>query len=70
MNLQEQTIQQKQAIVALRPELERRYAVLHDLLETCTERDVDLWRIELARGDVDAVLNTMMPRIVDPADDD
>ena len=69
MNIQEQTIQQKQAIVALRPELDRRYKVLLGLLEECTESDVDLWRIELARGDVDAVLNTMLPKIVEPEED-
>lgn len=70
MNLQEQTIQQKQAIIAMKPELARRYGVLIDLLEECTSSDVALWRIELARGDVDAVLNAMLPKIVEPEDED
>lgn len=62
MNLQPQTIQQKAAIVALMPLLEQRYQALLALLEESTGRDIELWILELARKDVEAVLDTMLPR--------
>lgn len=72
MNLKEQTLQQMVAIVSLRPELDRRYRVLRDLLDACSERETEpqLWQIDLARADLEAVIDTMLPRIVEPEDED
>lgn len=69
MNLREQTIEQKQAAVALMPELDKRFNTLRALLNECCEKDVDLWRIDLAVADLDAVLSVMTIRIVDSEDD-
>lgn len=68
MNLQAQTIQQNDAIVALRPLMERRYQRLARLLDACCEGEVALWELDIARADLSAVLEVMLPRIV--AEDD
>lgn len=65
MNLQELTIEQKQAIVAMKPILHERYQHLSALLDKCTEQDVELWRLDLALTDIESVLAVMLPRITD-----
>lgn len=68
MNLMDITIEQRAAIVALRPVLEVRYQQLMALLNQCTECDVELWKINLALTDLESVLEVMLPRIEDEGD--
>jgi len=70
MNLQVLTIEQKQAIVALRPVLAARYQQLTRLLDDCTEQDIELWQIDLALNDLESVLAVMLPRIPDEDEPD
>ena len=63
MNLQELTIKQKESIVALKPVLATRYQQLTQLLDECTERDVAMWKIDLALTDLESVIAVMLPRI-------
>jgi len=70
MNLQVLTIEQKQAIVALRPVLTARYQQLTRLLDDCTEQDIELWQIDLALNDLESVLAVMLPRIPDEDEPD
>lgn len=70
MNLMDITIEQRTAIVALRPELEARYQHLSALLDEAAEgKDIEMWKLDLALSDLESVTSVMLPRIVE-ADDE
>ncbi len=64
MNLQEQTLQQIGAAVALKPVIQDRFERLMKLLDEASAVDIELWRIDLARNDLIAALDVALPRIV------
>ena len=64
MNLQALTIEQKQSFVALQPVLDARYQALRTLLlEAAEEKDIELWKINLALTDLESVLEVLLPRV-------
>jgi hypothetical protein len=69
MNIMDITIEQRAAIVALRPVLDARYQHLCALLaEASEEKDIEMWKLNLALTDLEAVLEVMLPRY--PEDED
>lgn len=70
MNLMDITIEQRAAIVALRPVLAVRYQHLSTLLDEAAEgTDVEMWKLDLALTDLESVLAVMLPRIADDEED-
>lgn len=64
MNLLDITIEQRAAIVALRPVLDARYQHLQALLaEAATEKDIEMWKLNLALTDLESVLEVLLPRL-------
>lgn len=65
MNLMDITVEQRAAIVALRPELDARYQRLRGLLDEAIQGDVEMWRLDLALTDLESITSVMLPRIAD-----
>ena len=70
MYFTEMTIEQKQAIVSLRPELEARYQSLRQALSGVEAAEagmveIEPWKIALAVADVESVLAAMFPAVED-----
>lgn len=69
MNLMDITIEQRAAIVALRPILDARYQHLQTLLaEAATEKDIEMWKLNLALTDLESVLEVLLPRVAEEED--
>lgn len=64
MNLQALTIEQKQSFVALQPVLDARYQALRALLlEAAEQKDIEMWKLNLALTDLESVLEVLLPRL-------